>query len=331
MKTKRTLIALILCAVLLVSFGCAAAPRATESENAVYADSAKGSYDMAAPMEEAAMAPSVAADTTQTQTTGEPTGDFDVRKIVYNADMTLTVDDPAAALNTLVEKAKSLGGYVSGSYSTTDDEGTNYSYATLKVPAEQLDALITAANALGKVNDYRLSSDDISQSYYDIQARLTSAKAEEQQLLDILDKCETVEEILAVRQSLSSVRADIESYTGQIRLWDNLVAYATLNVTINRTPKTAVEGENELITMWKASDVWNKMARGFQNSLRFVVNAIGAIGIFIAIALIPATVLFLLIGLPIILHNKNKRKKAAALKAQQAASYEPDDTVKKNE
>ena len=127
------------------------------------------------------------------------------------------------------------------------------------------------------------------------------------------------------------MRADIESYTAQINLWDNLVSYATLNITINRTPKTAVEGENDLIQLWKASDVWSRMTRGFQNSIRFVVNAIGAIGIFLAVAVIPAGVLFLLIGLPIIAHKKNKRKKAAALKAQQPASAEPDDTVKKNE
>ena len=72
-----------------------------------------------------------------------------------------------------------------------------------------------------------------------MQARLNNAKAEEQQLLEILAQCKTIEEILAVRQSLTSVRADIESYTAQMNLWDNLVSYATLNVTINRTPKTA--------------------------------------------------------------------------------------------
>ena len=288
---------------------------------------------MAAPEAEKAASTAVSTNEsgTITQQTGEQTGDFDVRKIVYSADMTVTVDDPAAALNALLEKAEALGGYVSGSYSTTDEAGTNYAYSTLKVPADQLEALVTAANALGKVNDYRLSSDDISQSYYDIQARLNNAKAEEQQLLEILAKCETVEDILAVRQSLTSVRADIESYTAQMKLWDNLVAYATLNITINRTTKTAVEGENELIAMWKASDVWNKMTRGFQNSARFVVNAIGAIGIFLAVAAIPAGVLFLLIGVPIIVHKKNKRKKAAALKAQQLASAEPDNTVQKNE
>ena len=328
MKTKRTLIALILCAALLLTIGCAAAPATSSAESLDYAKSASGgTYDMA-PQAEMAAAPNEAAPAPQA---GEPTSDFDVRKIVYTADMTVSADDPAVALEKLLEQTKSLGGYVSSSYSTTDDQGTNYSYATLKVPAAQLDALVNAANALGKVNDYRLSSDDISLSYYDMQARLKYAKSEEQQLLQILAQCKTVEEILAVRQSLSSVRSDIESYTAQMNLWDNLVSYATLNVTINRTPKTAVEGENELIQMWRASDVWSRMTRGFQNSARFVVNAIGAIGIFLAVAAIPLVVLFLLVGVPIIVHKKNKRKKAAALLAQQQASADVDHTVQKNE
>ena len=329
MKKRRALIALAICAVLLFTLGCAA-----RSDAAPIVDNSKSAeavYDSAsAPQMEAAM-PAGAPVADSTQTTGEPTGDFDVRKIVYTADMTVSADDPAAAMATLIEKAESLGGYISGSYATTDEVGTTYTTATIKVPADQLEALVTAANALGKVDDYRLSSDDISLSYYDMQARLDNAKSEEKQLLEILAKCETVEDILAVRQSLTAVRADIESYTAQMNLWDNLVAYATLNITINRTPKTAVEGEKELIQIWKASDVWGRMSRGFQNSARFVVNALGAIGIFLAVAAIPAGVLFLAIGLPIIIHKKNKRKKAADAKAQQAQSAELDNIVKKNE
>ncbi len=326
MKTRRMLVALALCATLLVTIGCAAKGQ-SQSSTAYSEPSAM--YDMSAA--EAEETGAYTNDVASQVESGEVAGDFDVRKIIYTADMTVTADDPGAALSDLIEKAQALGGYVSGSYSTTDDSGTDYAYATIKVPADQLEVLVTAANALGKVKDYRLSSDDISLSYYDMQARLDNAKAEEQQLLQILAKAETVEDILAVRESLTSVRADIESYTAQMNLWDNLVSYATLNVTLNRTPKTAVEGESELIQMWKASDVWSRMTKGFQNSARFVVNAIGAIGIFLAVAVIPAGVLFVLIGVPIIAHKKNKRKKAAARAAQQMESAEPDGTVKKNE
>ncbi len=327
MMKKRAWIALFICTIMLSTLGCASAK--TADTNTSY----DVSYAEPAAMEEAAYDGYAMSDSTASITTSETntTGDFDVRKIVYNADMTITADDPEKTLNELIAKTEELGGYLSDSYTTTDDDGAYLSTATLKVPADQLDALVTVAEAAGKVEDYRLSSDDISLSYYDMQARLDNAKAEEVQLLEILARCETIEEILAVRQSLTSVRADIESYTAQMNLWDNLVAYATLDVRINRTPKTVVAGEKELIQIWKASDVWNKMARGFNNSARFIVNAIGAIGIFLAVAIIPAGILFLAIGLPIILHRKKKRKKIEELKRTAQSASEPDDTTKLNE
>ncbi len=332
MKKKRAAIALIICIMMLLTVGCASqsadsgatmAVAEDEAYDVSYAESAsKADYDGYALSDE--------ASSTELSETNE-TGDFDVRKIVYNATMSVTADDPEKALNELTAKTEELGGYISSTYTTTDDDGAYYSTATLKVPADQLDALVTAAEATGKVDSYRLSSDDISLSYYDMQARLDNAKAEEVQLLEILAQCETVEDILAVRASLTDVRADIESYTAQMNLWDNLVAYATLDVTINRTAKTVVEGEKELIKIWKASDVWDKMSRGFSNSARFMVNAIGAIGIFLAVAAIPAGILFLAIGLPIILHKKKKRKKALQPQEAELEQGKPDETTKQNE
>lgn len=337
MKKKRAILALIVSAVmLLMTVGCASRQAADTSSTMAVAES--GSYDTDVSYDESAAkeaeysgyAMSGETSDTQLSETNEA-GDFDVRKIVYNATMSVTADDPQKALDELTAKTQELGGYLSSSYTTTDDDGAYLSTATLKVPADQLDALVAAAEAAGKVDSYRLSSDDISLSYYDMQARLDNAKAEEQQLLEILAQCKTVEDILAVRESLTSVRADIESYTAQMNLWDNLVAYATLDVTINRTAKTAVEGEKELIKIWKASDVWDKMSRGFGNSARFMVNAIGAIGIFLAVAAIPAGILFLAIGLPIILHKRKKRQKAREAAASAPEIEKPEETTKLNE
>ena len=99
------------------------------------------------------MAPSAGSgDATQTQTTGTPTGDFDVRKIVYNATLTLTADNPEAALDNIVQKTQELGGYISDSYTTTDDLGATLSTATLKVPADMLEELVTAAEAAALVD-----------------------------------------------------------------------------------------------------------------------------------------------------------------------------------
>lgn len=323
---KRILaVALALC-MLLPLTACAAkqahydvAPAAEAPMEMSYATEESAMMDAAAP---AANTAAYAVQSTASSGGESAPADADTRKIIYNANLDMTVDDPTGVLASIVERCKSLGGYVSESYTTTDDFGTSNCSATLKVPADLLETLVNEAKGYGKVNDYRLSSDDISLSYYDIAARLDSAKAEEKQLLDILEQCHTVEDILAVRESLASVRADIESYQAQINLWDNLVGYATLSLYIRRTPQPAVAAEPELLTIWKASDVWKRMSRGFINSARFVVNAIGAVGIFLAVAIIPAAILFACIVLPILLVKKRRRRKAAAL-AEQAAQSAP--------
>ena len=283
----------------------AAPAAAAMGDSLFYADSGSAAYEVAdydQPVH------SEEAKTQESAVSATAPSDSAVRKIIYNADMSATADDPGALRDRMTAKAAELGGYVSSSSSKSGDDGVTSVSLQLKVPADRLEELVETANGLAKVTSYRLYSDDISQRYYDIQARLSSAKAEEAQLTEILKQCETVEEILMVRESLASVRADIESYQGTINLWDHLVSYATLDLSIRRTPKTAVETTDDPVPLWKFSDVWHRMQRGFVNSARIMVNAVGAIGIFLAVALIPIAILFLAIGLPIILHVRKKRR-----------------------
>lgn len=331
---RKAVVAILLCFMILFALsGCAGKSAESPASAASYSYASEESA-----MDVADADYGVASSTTQDAGAGESVdasetlNDADVRKIVYNAELALTTDDPQAALDTLTAKTAALGGYVSNSYVTMDDDGASRSTATFKVPAASLDELVGAAKDTGAVNNYRLYSDDISLSYYDIQARLKNAQAEEKQLLEILSRCESIEDILAVRQSISSVRADIESYTAQINLWDNLVSYATLELTIYRTQKAAVAQEKELLQLWKASDVWNKMSRGFINSARFMVNAVGAIGIFLAIAIVPAGIVFLVVVLPILIRRKKRRlQKLADNSAPAEPEAEAPDTERMNE
>ncbi|MDO4492885.1 MAG: DUF4349 domain-containing protein [Clostridia bacterium] len=213
------------------------------------------------------------------------------RKIVYNATQTIRADEPRRVLETATERCKELGGYLSASYERSYSDGTIQITATLKVPADHLNDVLDAIGTLGKVESSRISSDDITRSYYDVQARLTAAEAEEKQLLALYEKCEKVEEMLLVREQLAAVRSDIESYRGSINLWDHQVSFATIDLTVKETQKTPAATEDDTVELWKASDVFRKMRNGFANSWRVLVNAIAAIGIFLANAFLPLAVL----------------------------------------
>ena len=217
------------------------------------------------------------------------------KKIIYTAFLRIRADVPAETAAAAEEACTALGGYVAASYNTTYSNGTAYASATLKVPAEQLETLVDQLSALGTREELQLTSDDVTRDYYDVQARLTAAKAEEKTLLALLSDCETVEEVLLVREQLAYIRSEIESYEASINLWDHQVAYATVELTVRESEKTAVAGESDTIELWKASDVGRRIVNGFDNSWRFLVNAVSAVGIALSYTLLPALVLLLLV------------------------------------
>lgn len=317
------ILALVL-ALLLLATGCASASKdaaygvggmvaETESYSVQSTASAPAA---AAPMEEA-VAEEVMMDKVENGASGSTAAqktEAYAKKIIYTAYLRIRADAPQEAAAAAEQACTALGGYVAASYNTTYTNGTAYASATLKVPAEQLETLVDQLSALGTKEELQLTSDDVTRSYYDVQARLTAAKAEEKTLLALLSDCETVEEVLLVREQLSYVRGEIESYQASINLWDHQVAFATVELTVRETEKTAVEGEDNKIELWKASDVARRIANGFDNSWRFLLNAVSAIGIALSYTLLPAAVLavivYVLVRLLKLLRRGAKRRKA---------------------
>jgi len=73
----------------------------------------------------------------------------------------------------------------------------------------------------------------VTEEYTDLEARLTNYQAEEAQYVAIMERANSVEEILKVTQSLSNVRYQIERIQGQLNYYDNRVDYSTISVSLN--------------------------------------------------------------------------------------------------
>jgi chromosome segregation ATPase len=86
--------------------------------------------------------------------------------------------------------------------------------------------------ALGKVQQRNLGSEDVSSQFIDLKARLSSALREEQSLLSLLGKAGTVTEILTIERELSRVRSEIERVQGQLNFLERRVELATISVSL---------------------------------------------------------------------------------------------------
>lgn len=171
-------------------------------------------------------------------TSAEPMAPPDSRKIILHASMdleTMAYDDAMTAIQQAVAQA---GGYIE---SLNEGGGVSYAsrgryqperYANIqaRVPSDQLDAVMSSMGGLCNVLSQGKSMDDITDSYYDAQARLNTLTIQEERLLAILEKAEKLEDVITLESALSDVRYQIESLTASLRRMDNQVTFSYLNL-----------------------------------------------------------------------------------------------------
>lgn len=160
----------------------------------------------------------------------------DQRKIIKSANMEVETLEFDRALNLLQGKINAYGGYIESSNvrgtSLFNENSTRNAHYTLRIPSKEFSNFMMDMNTIGNIISQGTFGSDITSQYFDTDAHLKALKIQEDRLLDILRKAEIIEDVISLERELSNVRYEIESLTGSIRRWDNLVDYATLNISI---------------------------------------------------------------------------------------------------
>ena len=162
------------------------------------------------------------------------------RKIIYDAQVDVIVDsvEPVSRkVGTLVQDAR---GYIA-EQSVTGSPGTLRSMRwRIRVPVEAFESLVNSVISLGELERNSRTSQDVTEQYYDIEARIKNKKIEEQTLNKILqERSGKLEDVLKVEVELSRVRGETEQLEGKIRLLENMSSLATLILNIHERDKYA--------------------------------------------------------------------------------------------
>ncbi len=216
-----------------------------------------------------------------------------IRKLVKNVDTSVEVKDTKSSYDSIIKKAESMGGYLVSSDVSDYNDRKIYDIS-VRVPADKLQQFLDYLSSQGKVLRQNINTEDITDQYYDAQARLDNALLQEAQLKEIMKQAKTVEEILKVKQQLDPVQERIEQLKGQIKLWNQLTAMSLVNIDLQPTRETVAVSKYIDWNILSGGEMTIRIRNGFVSTLNFMVNLVLNIVIFIISAL-PAILIIALI------------------------------------
>jgi PKD repeat protein len=162
------------------------------------------------------------------------------RMVIMTASLSLVVEDVSVSLQNISDLAKVNGGYVVNS-NIREDKSRLYAGINFRVTADKFNDTILALKKLAvDVRSETTSGQDVTEQYIDLDAQLRNLEASESQLLALMNKAGSVEEILKVQVQLSSTRGQIEQIKGRMQYLQQSSSLSSISVSLEQS-KLSVE------------------------------------------------------------------------------------------
>ena len=276
-------------------------------------------YDEAEYVADAPMDPGSGVSVSNDVNVDPAKGRLLIRTVSMSAE-TLAIEKVKADVENQV---RALGGYIENSSmsGTGKNNDLRTIYYTIRIPADQLDSLITTVGNSCIVLSSSENTSDVTLEYVDTKARVESLRVEYEQLMKLLGEAKDLDNIIILQNRLTEVRYQIESAESRIRVLENQVQYATLNLQIREVLEETEIEEPHVITYGERvgeqfKDMWEGTVEFFQD---FLLGLIAAIPFLVFMGIVALIVII------IVFTTRRKRAKRAAAKAEAAKTAEPSD------
>ena len=186
-----------------------------------------------------AQAPEIGMTNDKLNSTTPPADTVTERKIIKTYDLnaeTKEFDTTVASLEALVT---AHGGYVESNSITNrnyNSKMARYASYKFRIPAENADAFVNSIGNTLNVTRNNSYVQDVSDSYYSIEATMEELQIERDSLLAMMQSINTQEDYnfwLTIQTRLSEVKQQIARYQAQLNNYDSRIEYSAVSLYIN--------------------------------------------------------------------------------------------------
>ena len=298
MKRTSLLLAALLTATLLA--GCGANSGGSASATATYDMSVTEEASMGSGGGESNLMPENAA-----------TGETAQQKIIYRADMSIESTLFDTARETVLAAVEDTGSWMEYSHQNgTAEDRDRYANFTVRVPADNYRTFLEQVGQAGSVLSLNESAENVTSTYIDMEARISSLENQRDRLNELAAEAETTTDLLEIESRLSDVQYELESYTQQLRNLDGQVSYSTVDITLREVATLTPTG----VTF--PERLADAFAGGWHGFVTFVQGLV--LTLVYLWPLLLVAVILLVILLPVMRRRKAARAERRADRASSA-------------
>ena len=253
---KFKLAAIAVLAVSLCLTGCGGSSGSSNMNSASYKEEAGAAGDYAYESYAAEEAMAMADGEEYTADSGSGTTESALRaqdgqKIVYTGNLsiqTLEYDKSAASIR---KKIKDAGGFSEAESESDNDyywynynsgsRNTRYLSITARIPSEKFEEFINSLSGDGKIMNRSVNAENISQVYANKETYKKSLEKEQERLLEMMDKAETIEDMITVESRLSEVERQLNVYKTDLAQMDKDVEFSTIYIELKEVKRYTEE------------------------------------------------------------------------------------------
>ncbi len=308
MKHKKLQLALLVVMIATLLWGCGA--QKSESSGAL------DNYDAPQAADKEYLSDSMEAPEASLSTGTTATPAPVDRKLIRTVHIDAETQDMDALLPELESQINALGGYTESRelYNGSNDvRQWRNAHMTIRVPAEKADTFLSHVEGSANVTSLTEDLDDVTLQYVATESRVLALETEQDRLLELMEKAETMSDLLEIEARLTDIRYELETVASQLRLMDNQINYATIHLSLSQVTE---------LTITEEQNVWQRIATGFMNTLKGTGNTLVNILVFL-ISASPALILIavvIVVFVVIIRTAKKKRRKKLAQKKEPPAT-----------
>jgi hypothetical protein len=195
---------------------------------------------------------------------GGVAGDED-RSVIISGALSMRVGDPIATADAVADAAVARGGAIDRrSEGASTDFEPAWATLTVRVPAAEVEAMLTALRELGEVTRVDMGEEQVTAQVRDLEVRVNAARTSVDRLTQLLSTAADTETLLEVEAQLTERTSELEQLRSQQRALDDRVAMSTVDVDIRSTTVEGPTGTpsfwDGLVTGWGAFLAWGAAA-----------------------------------------------------------------------